>query len=477
MEQYCGQPTFFNGRILVYRGIDGRCYPVPNQGGGGGGRGRAGAQGAQGSSGGPQGAQGATGSQGSQGAQGTQGFQGAQGPENIPIGNTLFVDSVFGNDATGTPERLDLPYLTITAAQTAAGAGDVVRVWAGTYTDGGLGKDGINYYFEDGAIINTDSDIWTDTPGAISYSVSGNGEFITTGTLTTNGRVIILGNSSTLIFEAKRIQSQNPNILRATITLGTVLGTGSPNLYVKIQKEIINTAGETIRVTTPGTQTLHIESPLISSSGFTAIGIHDVPVIGNTFIKADKIISTGYVISGMDNGTLNIHCDSIVSTTGISLTVTGQTGTINIYGNITTTADVMSISASAVTVNCYAKLIGFISVGGTYTGKVTLYNEISSNVAATPTISLSSGTLEVKNRVTNLDAAATSSCASVSSNGLITAAGTILVTSGATNSISAAVAQNVTNYGLVQKVAESVNITFLVGTAANNHVVTDANVV
>lgn len=51
MEQYCGQPAYFNGRILIYRGTDGRCYPVPNQGGGGGGRGRPGAQGAQGAQG------------------------------------------------------------------------------------------------------------------------------------------------------------------------------------------------------------------------------------------------------------------------------------------------------------------------------------------------------------------------------------------------------------------------------------------
>ncbi len=53
--------------------------------------------------------------------------------------NTIHVmkaDGLYGgNDATGTRQRLDLPYLTITAALAAMQAGDKLVVWPGTYTE------------------------------------------------------------------------------------------------------------------------------------------------------------------------------------------------------------------------------------------------------------------------------------------------------------------------------------------------------
>jgi len=55
----------------------------------------------------------------------------------IPTTNTLYVDKS-GNDATGAPDSIELPYLTIAAALGAASAGDVVLVRAGTYTESGL---------------------------------------------------------------------------------------------------------------------------------------------------------------------------------------------------------------------------------------------------------------------------------------------------------------------------------------------------
>ena len=53
----------------------------------------------------------------------------------IPTGNTLWVDAVNGNDSTGINGRLDKPYLTISAAITAATSGDVIHVRPGTYTE------------------------------------------------------------------------------------------------------------------------------------------------------------------------------------------------------------------------------------------------------------------------------------------------------------------------------------------------------
>lgn len=66
--------------------------------------------------------------------------------------NTLWV-SKSGNDDSGTKARFDLPFLTVTAAQTAAASGDTIIVLAGDYSAETIGgKDGVFYWFTDGAI-------------------------------------------------------------------------------------------------------------------------------------------------------------------------------------------------------------------------------------------------------------------------------------------------------------------------------------
>lgn len=78
------------------------------------------------------------------GCPGPQGPQGSQGPQGIPnpTGNTLTVDSVYGNDTTAATDPYRLPFLTIQAALTKAGSltvssgiGQNVRVLAGVYNE------------------------------------------------------------------------------------------------------------------------------------------------------------------------------------------------------------------------------------------------------------------------------------------------------------------------------------------------------
>jgi hypothetical protein len=69
------------------------------------------------------GADGATGVTGSTGASGSIGNTGPTGSSGVAnTGNTIFVDSVFGNDGTGQIQRYDLPFATIPAALAAAGS-------------------------------------------------------------------------------------------------------------------------------------------------------------------------------------------------------------------------------------------------------------------------------------------------------------------------------------------------------------------
>ena len=60
---------------------------------------------------------------------------GSSGLTQIDTGNTIWVDAVFGNDATGTVNRQDLPFLTIMAALAIATPTTTVVVRPGTYDE------------------------------------------------------------------------------------------------------------------------------------------------------------------------------------------------------------------------------------------------------------------------------------------------------------------------------------------------------
>ena len=60
---------------------------------------------------------------------------GSSGITQIDTGNTIWVDQVFGNDATGTVDRQDLPFLTIMAALAIATSSTTVVVRPGRYAE------------------------------------------------------------------------------------------------------------------------------------------------------------------------------------------------------------------------------------------------------------------------------------------------------------------------------------------------------
>ena len=80
---------------------------------------------------------GPTGPTGPTGPAGTAANTGATGPAGtpFPVGNTLTVDAVYGNDVSGTANPYVYPFLTISAALSNASSGQTVFVRPGTYTE------------------------------------------------------------------------------------------------------------------------------------------------------------------------------------------------------------------------------------------------------------------------------------------------------------------------------------------------------
>jgi hypothetical protein len=108
---------------------------------------------------------------------------GTGGLSEVDTGNSLWVDEEFGDDLTALRARFDLPFSTVEAARDAAQSGDTVFVRPGDYaTTSSLAVHQVNWHFDDATVtwtgMNTDSAIWDDKTGAMSFIVSGTGTFI-----------------------------------------------------------------------------------------------------------------------------------------------------------------------------------------------------------------------------------------------------------------------------------------------------------
>jgi len=69
----------------------------------------------------------------------------------------LFVSQSVGNDGTAVKGNIVLSYSSLRAAVTAAVSGDLIWVLDGIFNEADILKDGVNYHFENGVIINNTS--------------------------------------------------------------------------------------------------------------------------------------------------------------------------------------------------------------------------------------------------------------------------------------------------------------------------------
>lgn len=96
--------------------------------------------------------------------------------------NILWVDPN-GNNLTAVKGDIFHPWKTIAGAETAADSNDLIYIMPATYTESGLGKDGVSYYGAPGTIISASSYIFTDqSKGAITFKVRWDGTMNMSGT-------------------------------------------------------------------------------------------------------------------------------------------------------------------------------------------------------------------------------------------------------------------------------------------------------
>lgn len=135
---------------------------------------------------------------------------GAGGGSSTDFTQSLFV-SPAGDNSTAIVGDMSKPFASILAATGSANPGDTIIVYPGKYIENNnLYKDGVNYHFLNGAIVESTSPVepmWGGGGGSangIEYfsspvSITGQGEFINTSNTTRTGTIFYLGAPSGII--------------------------------------------------------------------------------------------------------------------------------------------------------------------------------------------------------------------------------------------------------------------------------------
>lgn len=312
---------------------------------------------------------------------------------SVNVTATLYVTKG-GVDATGLRGRLDKPFLTIAAAQTAASSGDVIIVYPGTYSEGTLGKSGVRYHFIDGAILSSGTSPAFTNAGSISFTVSGDAEIITT-----SGTPLFITSTGTVSITAKKITS----------TSGTTFRTGnSASLYANIRETCISSAGDNCILL--GSSFMFVKCPVLSAGGFAVA--ENQSTTSTLYINCQTMTSSGSQLFNL-LGTNYIYGNMVYTGSGTGI-APGSSGLSNvyIYGNlnVTNSSTAYTFACNNVGITGTFDFYGSITGGGPIyiancaaTYRFTLHGDIDIVKNLQGAIIQQTGILILQGRVKNLD--------------------------------------------------------------------------
>ncbi len=224
---------------------------------------------------------------------------------NVQIGNYLRVDTVKGNDTTGTRERFHLPFKTITAALTASQANDLLDIFPGTYDEADLLRDQRNLYFRIGAKVvssGTTTVILNDTANnRLRIKIMGAPHFEYTGGV--SNEVLLLEST-----QAHEIEFHNTEMI--STNAGETIGIDASNANIFFNECVLrNKTNNTV----------------ISTVDFNRFYLKDTWVVGeNTGSSAEGIeLSSATSIMEFDNTRIVLasFAGSIAETAGAAVQI------------------------------------------------------------------------------------------------------------------------------------------------------------
>lgn len=377
--------------------------------------------------------------------------------------NAIYVDAVFGDDSTAEKNSLEKKYKSISAAQAAALAGETIIVFPGSYVEGFLGKNGINYAFPFGATVDAR---WQDAFGGMSYNVTGFADMVS------SIAVLQISFPSLINFQCRSMTCNS-------LGFQAIFAGNSSQVNAEVWGDITNTIGDAV-MTTDGSAT--VRANRIIGQNRACIIISGTSSTNRQIIYANELISNSAsgIVTWSAGGYQEIHTkkitrNGVVAGTGavhIQPNIFPSVPVVNIRGDIQDNGDTaILISNASGNLNCYGNISGNgnISVTG-----ASAQAKINGDVIITKdagVISMSGGTVEVKGKLKNLSNTANAHGVVINGGTPVLNRAVIVTTNAGTNSLFASAPRNAIVYTGFANKAKHANVTTLVGA-----LVVDANV-
>lgn len=317
----------------------------------------------------------------------------------VKTGNLVWVDVANGNDGTAQRGRLQLPFLTLGAAKTAAVSGDTIVVLPGTYSEKNLAKNGVNWHFFNGAVVNYSGAVGggifdTNTFGsACTFVVSGHGVFKVTSEPSPVSLIKSGQGGDNIKIECDRIEA----IGSAVDAAGTVL--------IRCN-EMKSTSAPCVTAYT--TANVIIYANKISSSGGHAIEISG----GTLEVIAHRISSSAGKGIRFNAGTLYVTAHEISSSTDYALEYNSAYSTLCRIHNARLVSTAGGGAGKAVLITTGSGNLRFVScalvgtspatlsIDATSATTVLLYGECVANLAKGANVTTAGSALTVHSSLT-----------------------------------------------------------------------------
>ena len=317
----------------------------------------------------------------------------------VKAAGVVLVDPVNGNDATGQRCRLQAPFATLTGAKTAAQSGDTIMVLPGTYNEKNLAKNGVNWFFLKGAVVNYQGlaagGIF-DTSLVGSYcvfSVRGQGEFYNMDGPMGTPIIKCAYGGDMLDIECDLIEASGP----AVDTVGTV------SLRCR---DMMSDFGSAVVIGGSGNLVL-VAQTIIGAEGY-AIDM----AAGKADVTAKTIMSTGGKAIRFTGGTMDLMAQEVKSVADAALEYNSAASALcrirhtrlvsTAGGGVGKAVVVTSGSGNLRLVAC--ALVGqapaTVSIDATAATNVVLYGECTANLAQGANVTLVGSALTVNSSLT-----------------------------------------------------------------------------
>lgn len=226
--------------------------------------------------------------------------------------NTVWVDAEYGSDSTGTRERLDLPFQTPEAAESAASSSDRIVVRKGGYSiSSALGAKAIFWDFESGVAISAESSVVFNVSTGISVRVRGGVDTRLTSSFG-NAFVVSSGTASVTIEDiALEAEASDSGLV---VSNSSAAGVKVDRCTISGMTNGIAVSGGTVSVKRSRIVGLDTASPGINKTGGT-LKLRENEVLGesgNSITGSGTVLAwnnvwnlatTGVAISGANNTT------------------------------------------------------------------------------------------------------------------------------------------------------------------------------